>query len=290
MKIAVTGGSGFIGRSVIAAAARAGHTAWSFDRHNGEDILGPLHGLRDADHVIHLAGVLGTSELFDDPETAVDVNVTGTLRVLEWCRKNGAGYTGITMPPVFPSIYTATKICATRLATAYHLAHGVPVSHVRAFNAYGPSQAHGPGHPQKILPTFAVNAWLGKPLPVWGDGSQTVDMVHADDVGRMLVDAVAFGDDLVFDAGTGFPVTVDAVARFALGVTKSSGGIEHLPMRKGEGPAEVVAKGEGWDVLGWKPELNWSRMEEAVLSYRPPATGMGQAFNASVVIGPAVDQ
>jgi UDP-glucose 4-epimerase len=233
--------------------------------------------------------MLGTAELFDTAESAVSVNVTGTLRILQWCVDHGAGYVGITMPPVFPSIYTATKICASRLATAYHHAYDVPVSHVRAFNAYGPGQAHGPGHPQKILPTFATNAWEGRPLPVWGTGNQLVDLVHADDVGRMLVDATRFGGDQVFDAGSRSPLTVNTLADFVLNVTKSAAGVEHLPMRKGERETAICARGEGWDLLGWTPELNWEALEKAVVSYRKYPGGQGAAFNASVVIGPAVE-
>ncbi len=269
MRVAVTGGNGFLGRATIEAAEIAGHDVWSFDRNNGDDILGSLDALSDADAVIHLAGILGTSELFDNAEKAVEVNVTGTLRILQWCRKNGASYTGITMPPVFPSVYTATKVCAQRMATAWHQAYGVPVSHVRAFNAYGPGQAYGPGHPQKILPTFARRAWNGEPIPVWGDGSQRVDLVHSDDVGRMLVDATAHGDDAMFDAGTGNAMTVNEVAAIVLGATRSQAGIQYLPMRHGEDPtAVVVAEGEGWDRLGWKPVLDWLTILEAVESYR----------------------
>src|SRR3990170_3281413 len=178
MRIAVTGGSGFLGRAAVQAADDAGHDVWSFDRPEKHDVLGSLDALSDADAVVHLAGVLGTSELFDTPETAIDVNIKGTLRVLQWCRDNGAAYVGITMPPVFPPVYTATKVCSQRLATAWHQAFGVRVSHVRAFNAYGSHQAHGTGHPQKIVPTFATEAWAGRPIPVWGDGEQTVDLVH----------------------------------------------------------------------------------------------------------------
>lgn len=268
MRIAVTGGSGFLGQATIRAAETAGHEAWSFDRAHGNDILGDLSALKGADTIIHLAGMLGTSELFDDAEAAVQANVVGALRVLRWCEQNGAAYVGITMPPVFPSVYTATKVAADRLATAWHRAYGVPVAHVRAFNAYGPGQKFGPGHPQKILPTFARAAWQGRPLPVWGDGEQTMDLVHSDDVGRMLVDAAQFGDDVTFDAGTGVAVTVNELARAVLEVTGSTAGVEYLPMRLGETPTRIVAAGEGWDRLDWKPEHAWQRIAAVVDWYR----------------------
>ena len=142
------------------------------------------------------------------------------------------------------------------------------MSTVRAFNGYGPYQAYGPGHPQKILPTFARAAWEGRPLPIWGDGEQAMDLVHADDVGRMLVEAVGHGGDAVFDAGTGVPVTVNELAAVVLEVTGSKAGVQHLPMRPGEIPVRVTAEGAGWDDLGWKPELDWDRVAETVRWYK----------------------
>lgn len=273
VKIAITGGSGFIGQAAMKYAQEAGHSVWSFDRSHGDDVLESLEHLTGADVVIHLAGVLGTAELFDDPHLAVDVNVHGALRILEWCRDNGAGYVGITMPPVFPSIYTATKICADRLASAFHLAHGVPVSRVCAFNAYGPGQKFGSGHPQKIIPTFATLAWEGKPLPIWGDGLQTVDLIHSNDVGKMLISACRFGDDEIFDAGTGFAVTVRDVAKFVVDyvgrITGKTSPIEYLPMRIGETPTNIVANGRGWDKLSWQPSFSWASVAEVINWYRP---------------------
>jgi UDP-glucose 4-epimerase len=268
MRIAVTGGSGFIGQATIAAAESVGHTVWPFDRATGHDVLGDLDGLDGADVVVHLAGMLGTSELFDVAEDAVKLNVGGSLRVMKWCQEHDARYVGISMHSRFPSVYSATKVCSGLLATAWHQAFGLPVSHVRAFNAYGPNQAYGPGHPQKIVPTFARYAWDGKPIPVWGDGEQSVDLVHSDDVGRMLIDACSHGDDITFDAGTGVSVTVNEVARFVNAVTGSTAGIEYLPMRTGEVPMQIAAEGLGWERLGWKPEMDWDRVAETVRWYR----------------------
>jgi UDP-glucose 4-epimerase len=265
VKVAVTGAAGFIGRAVCAHLAASGIEPVPYDL--------PRHDVRhwlwfgDAAHVIHLAGVLGTSELFDRVNEALTVNVTGTANVLTAARCAGAGYTGITMPAVFPSVYTASKTGARELERAFHHA-GLPVSRVRAFNAYGPGQKHGPGHPQKIVPTFAVAAWAGQPIPVWGDGEQTVDLIHVDDLAHLLADATAFGDDVTIDGGTGQAMTVNQVASMVLDITGSRAGVEYLPMRLGEVPAKIAAEGEGWDRLDWRPAFDPARFAGTVESYR----------------------
>jgi len=274
MKVMVTGGNGFIGNAVAYELQERGHEPVLFDRANGEDIMEPWTLVDvQADHVIHLAGVLGTHELFDHVDEAIDVNIKGTLNVLQWCVRRHAGYTGILMPDVFPSVYTATKVAAWRFAEAWHHNYKIPVSHVRAFNAFGPGQKHGHGHPQKIIPTFATKAWAGDPIPIWGDGTQTVDLIHTSDLARMLVDAIAFGDGEVFDGGTGVPQTVNVIAEMVLFVVKGDDyqddDVEYLPMRRGEKPTTVVATGEGWDLLGWKPEFRMQDLADTVCWYAP---------------------
>lgn len=269
-KICVTGGDGFIGQAVMQYGLDCGYTMTSFDRREGNDVtnIDPLP-LGDVDSVVHLAGVLGTAELFDSPHEAIDVNIHGTLNVLQHCEKTGASFVNITMPPVFPSVYTTTKICADRLASLWNMWRGVQTSHVRAFNAYGPGQRHGPGHPQKIIPTFASLAWEGKPLPIWGSGEQTVDLIDTEDLARMLIDATRWGDDVTFDAGTGVAFTVNRVAEMVNEITGNAACVEYLPMRDGEIETHIVAVGAGWDRLDWHPEFRENRFIETVLWYRP---------------------
>lgn len=291
MKIVVTGGAGFLGQSVMEFGRQAGHEMVALDRNANTrkrpgvyaadvtswvDLCDVLDSVQP-DHVIHLAGVLGTSELFDDPHRAVDVNIHGALNVIEWCTEQGAGYTTITMPDSgWANVYAATKGCAVQLAEAYRRHRGLRVSNVCAFNAYGPRQAHGEGHPQKIIPTFASRAWAGLPIEIWGDGGQTVDLVHADDVARMLIDAVRFGDGQTFDAGTGKALTVHQVAHLVLDAVESergpAGRVKYLPMRAGEDlDTQIVATGRGWDLLDWKPELDLKQLFQCVMSYRVTA-------------------
>ena len=275
MNVLVTGGGGWIGRHVVAQLQAEGHDAAVLDRGYGHDVLhaedvdGMVAG-RDA--VIHLAGVLGTHELFDTPDQAVQVNVQGTLNVVEACTRFGARYVGISMPDVNPSLYAATKQCAQRIAEAYHHAYGLPVAHVVAYNAYGPGQAFGPGHPQKIVPTFAVAGWRGDPIPVWGDGNLLVDLVHVEDVARVIVGAMRFGDGDVLHAGTGWGVTVNVVAEKVREWTGGRSEIVHLEPRKGERPVATARDvAPTWSPLGWVPGFSWRRVQATVDSYQAAA-------------------
>jgi UDP-glucose 4-epimerase len=295
MRVAVTGGAGFIGRATCKQLRELGHEPIVLDRSTRFDVRDRSKRslIRNCDACIHLAGVLGTSELFSMPSEAVDVNVQGTLNVLEACRAGDVAYVGITMPDSqWPSIYQATKLAATRLASAYHHTYGFPVTHIRAFNAYGVGQAHGPGHPRKIIPSFATRSWNRQAIEIWGDGTQTVDLVHVDHVAHCLAHAATHGDisptrglastpmaptpttygvgrDQVWDAGTGQPMTVLEVAHMIGDITGHTQ-IRHMPMRDGEThQSHICAKDPG--PFGYDT-MTMDRMSETVLSYRTSKT------------------
>lgn len=269
MKVLVTGGKGFLGSYTVEALQNAGHEPQVFDASDGVDVRS-LRSVEKAaegmDAVIHLAGILGTGELFGMPQMAVDVNVNGTLNVLQACAENDLRYVGITMPSVWANVYQATKRCAADMATAWHENFGVPVSHVRAYNAYGIGQkVIGV---QKIVPTFATMAWRNEPIPIWGDGSQVVDLIWAGDIAKMLVEALRFGDNQMFDAGTGSAWTVNGVAEMILEITGSDSKIEYREMRLGEKKAYPVAQGLGWGRLNWQPMFNHKEFRKAVDWYK----------------------
>lgn len=276
MKVLVTGGAGFIGSYLMTELSDRGHVAVSYDRRNGQDILDYdtlYSSLKEVDHCQLISGVLGTHELLDSPNEAVMVNVVGALNVTRACAELGVGLTQITLPEVNPSLYAATKTCAVKISEVYRQSHGLRSSYVKGFNLFAPGQLPpGNGHPQKIVPTFSTYAWANKPIPVWGDGLLWTDLVFTSDVSRMLVDAMDFGDGQVFDAGTGQPQTVLAVANRVLEITGSTAGIEHLPVRKGERLVRTdqdYASGEGWDLLDWRPRFDDAQLVETVMSYKP---------------------
>lgn len=271
MRVVVTGGDGFIGSHVMSKLTQDGHEAFSFDKRNTKDVRVAAdvdRAFRDwnPDAVIHLAGVLGTDELFDKIETAIDINVRGTANILKAARDHNTRYVGITMPQVWDNIYQATKSCGERMASAFWRHYGLPVAHVRAFNAFGPGQkVYGV---QKIIPTFATKAWANEPIPIWGDGTQTVDLVAARDIANMLIHSMQFKRNEIFDAGTGVAWTVNDVANLVIEHTGSTGGIKYLPMRRGEHETKIVATGEGWDKMGWHPHMDLEHLKETVDYYR----------------------
>jgi UDP-glucose 4-epimerase len=296
--ITVTGGKGFIGAHVARYAEAAGHQVRFFDRRQGWDIMGDLAhidtGLRGSDAVIHLAGVLGTLELFEQIPEAIDSNIRGSYNIQRWCSLNGVQYTGILVPPVFPSIYCATKEASRAIATALYEAGRLKVSHVIAYNAFGPGQAYGPGHPRKFGPTFSIAALNAKPIPIWGDGKNLIDPTPVEVVARMLVDATEHSDNAIFDGGIGIAVTVtevaELVAAYAAECRREAGVpfvegplIAYEPMRIGETPTNVAATGRGWDRLDWDPrdyQATWrDALRETVRSY------VGVPYDAEFVSG-----
>lgn len=268
--VAVTGGRGFIGSAVVRLLEERGHKPIVLDRPYC-DILDPcgLEDIASVDAVIHLAGILGTSELWQEADQAIDINIKGTLNVLKACRDAGASYVGITLPDVWPNIYAATKAAALRIALGFHHDDGVPVTHIRAFNAYGIGQKYGDGHPQKIIPTFASRLLNDEPIPIWGDGEQTVDLVHVDHVAECLVGACFVpGTGQTWDAGSGHERTVIEVAEMVARAADRPLKVEYLPLRRGELPHTrlCATAPPPWCMFDHYDE---ARFVEAVESYRP---------------------
>ncbi len=163
--------------------------------------------------------------------------------MLNLARSQGIPFVGITMDHVWQNVYETTKMAAERLAAAWSREYGVPVTYVRAYNAFGEFQAVGGYHPQKIVPTFARAAWTGQPYPIWGNGEQIVDLVYARDLAHLLSVAHNIGAGLdggngepfYLDGGSGDAFTVNEVAHMVHDIAgEGPFQAEYLPMRRGE--------------------------------------------------------
>jgi UDP-glucose 4-epimerase len=227
MRVAVTGGAGFIGSHLCAAllaepgvssvvvlddlSAGTAPPAAGVEFVEGS-ILDPAataRALAGADAVVHLAARSSVSDSMRDPVGTYRVNGFGSALVLDAAHAAGARlvvlassaavYGQVEAVPVKEQAlarpvnpYGASKLAAETYALAHQTAFGLPVLVLRPFNVYGPGQLPG-GQDGAVLPIFLDAALRREPLPVNGDGTQTRDFVFVGDVCCLVVDAVRQG-------------------------------------------------------------------------------------------------
>ncbi len=268
----VTGGGGFIGQAVLDELLERGETPISLDwrakpdivrRHLEAGVEQIIGDVRDhsavrataelSTGIIHLAGQLGTQETVEHPRRAVEVNMLGTLNVLETARELELPLVVITVGNHWMrNPYAITKFAGEQLTNMAAVEWPLAAGAVRALNAYGPEQSFGPV--LKIIPTMVRQGLLDQRITVYGDGEQRMDMVHVDDVAIGLVNALtiltasnarllwAAGETL--ELGTGVAPTVgqiaDTIADVLEGLGKPRPDICNVPMRPGEEPGATV--------------------------------------------------
>ncbi len=248
--IVVTGGSGFIGRAVLAELERrrvaaanvdlvAPRTAtpaeWIELDIRGDGLGAALARLRPS-AVIHLAARPTVTAYGPAAVDAETVNVGGTVRVLEACREAGvprfvlassaavygdAGAEAIpeTRPPAPRSAYGASKVAAEAYAWAYVRAAGLQAAVIRPATVYGPWQR--PTLEGAACAAFADALAGGRQGTIFGDGEQTRDYIYVDDVAAAFVDAATqvAARNGIYNAGTGRRISIRglyaAIARAA---------------------------------------------------------------------------
>lgn len=255
MKALVTGSTGFIGSHLVERLLELGHEVTTLDRvaNNSPRIVRAFEAdildaskVREAtagqDMVYHLSAILGTSELVVQAHDAVDVNINGTVNVLDACRSEGASLLFVSKPNPWLNTYSITKHAAEQFCLMYRSEFQIPVTIVKPFNVYGPREAVGPGRVQKLIPNTILKALNNQPLTIFGSGDQINDYIFVDDVVRLLVD-LSVSDKAIngtYDLGTGKGRTVNEVCRLILNLTGSDSRIERLPMRPGESSSTAL--------------------------------------------------
>lgn len=251
MRILVTGASGFIGShlceylSSLEGTVAVGLDRSKFPNSKGvtETILGDILDkesissvLSKFDGVVHLAGILGTSEMMGTMREALSVNVFGALNIYETLRERDIPAVQITVGNyTWLNTYSITKYTAERIALMYNQEYGTRIAVVRGLNVYGPRQKHYPV--RKVVPTFIYRALRGEDIEIFGDGNQVMDLVYVGDLCKILSRALLVPHecyDQVFEAGSGYAVRVNALAEKIRSLCNSSSDIVHLPMRPGE--------------------------------------------------------
>ena len=290
MRALVTGGAGFIGSNLVRLLLEHGHEVVVLDNYTSgyRDNLTPLPQvlavegdirqdatLRDAmqgcEVVFHLAASVGNARSIAHPIEDSDVNVMGTLRVLEAARhhdvrkvvfSSSAGIFGElkTVPiredhPAEPdSPYGASKLGAEKLCLAYAKLYPMECVCLRYFNVYGVNQrydAYG-----NVIPIFAHRALRGMPLVVYGDGEQTRDFVNVRDVAMANYQAaLSRGVSGAFNIASGTRVTINRLAALLAEVAGLPAMIEYGPPRAGDVRHSLADVSAARQAFGFEPTV-----------------------------------
>jgi UDP-glucose 4-epimerase len=297
--IIVTGGAGFIGSELVRQlTADASHVVVIDNLTNGKrenlvevqghitlleydirDVSAYAPILRDASTVYHLA-CLGVRHSVHAPLENHDVNASGTLRLLEASRVAGVPKfvyvsssevygTAQRVPmtedhPTFPStVYGGSKLAGEAYTRAYHRTYSFPAVVVRPFNTYGP-RSHHEGDSGEVIPKFMLRCLAGRPMVVFGDGTQTRDFTYVSDSARGIIlagtTAVAIGRTL--NLGSGFELSINELARTIAEITDTPDAeIVHEEARPGDVLRLYADMSHAKALLGYAPQV---RLEQGL--------------------------
>lgn len=297
-RILVTGADGFIGSHLVEELVRQGRSVRAFVLYNSFDHWGWLDSVspevkdsievvagdvRDRNcvdaalsgctGVLHLAALIGIPYSYRAAQSYVDVNVHGTLNIVEAARAKGlekvvvtstsevygtAQFVPITEehPLVGQSPYAATKIAADQLALSYHKSFGVPVAVARPFNTYGPRQSA-----RAVIPTIVTQIADGARKIKLGALHPTRDLTFVADTARGLIavhdSPKSVGE--VINLGTGFEIAIGDLADLIAEVMDCPIEIESETERLRPAASEVerlcAATAKAERLLGWQAQL-----------------------------------
>ena len=168
--------------------------------------------------------------------------------------------------PLAPSSpYSATKAGADLLVQSYFHTYGLPVTICRGSNNYGPYQ-----YPEKLIPLMILNALHGDPLPVYGDGMQVRNWIHAEDFSRAIGHVLEHGEPgEVYNAGgPDEEANMTVVERIVELTGADRGQIEHVTDRPGHDRRYSLSS-EKVRALGWEPQVRFEQgLADTVAWYR----------------------
>jgi UDP-glucose 4-epimerase len=292
MQTLVTGGAGFIGSNVVALLVAEGHTVTVLDNLSSgyrqnlapypqarwvegdvRDSQAVNDAVRGVEVIYHLAASVGNARSIAHPLDDAEINILGTLRVLEAARQHGvrkvifsssAGIFGelVNLPiredhPVEPdSPYGASKLGAEKLCLAYaKLYSSLECVCLRYFNVYGVNQrfdAYG-----NVIPIFAQRLLLGQPIMIYGDGEQTRDFVNVRDVAQANYRAsLVPGLSGAFNLGSATRVSINWLAETMRAVCGRPGIIQYSEPRRGDVRHSLADIAAAQAAFGYQPTVD----------------------------------
>lgn len=297
MHVIITGGAGFIGSQTAEALLKRGDTVSVIDafdfgydpvhKEHNVSLLSKFEGFRlyrgdirdrallqqmftdkSPDVVVHLAARAGVRPSLLEPDSYTDINITGTLRIMETMREFGCNrlvfassssvYGSRTKGPFREtdnvdtpaSPYAATKRAGELFCANYHYLYNMQCTCLRFFTVYGPRQ-----RPEMAIHLFADKIRRGEEITMFGDGSSIRDYTFVDDIVHGVVTAIdtPIGFEIV-NLGNCSPIRLDKLIQKISTAVGRSPIIRRLPDQPGDVPMTFAEVSKAKDLLGYAPD------------------------------------
>jgi dTDP-glucose 4,6-dehydratase len=288
----ITGGAGFLGSHLCEYLLAAGHevicldnlltgsqdnVAHLFGRRGFTflfyDVTNYLHVAGDLDYILHFASPASPVDYLEHPIHTLKVGSLGTHKALGLARAKGArfllastsevygdphihpqpeSYWG-NVDPVGPrGVYDEAKRFAEAMTMAYRRAHGVDTCIVRIFNTFGPRMRLRDG---RVVPNFISQALTGRPLTIYGDGSQTRSFCYIDDLVDGIYRALISDHSGPINLGNPDEMSVLDFARRIVELTGSGSPLSFVPLPQDDPKVRQPDITLAREALGWSPRV-----------------------------------
>lgn len=287
----MTGGAGFIGSNIVRLLHERGHEVVVLDNLSSgylsnlqpfttvrlvegdiRDTKAVADAIAGCEIVFHLAASVGNTRSIEHPISDSEINVIGTLNILEASRHGGvrklvfsssAGIFGElkTLPiaedhPVEPDTpYGSSKLGAEKLCLSYAKLYPLECICLRYFNVYGVNQrydAYG-----NVIPIFAHRMLRDMPVTIFGDGEQTRDFINVRDVAAAnYAAAMNRGVSGAFNTASGTRVTINELVRMMREASGLNPKVEHGPSRPGDVRHSLADISQAREKIGFAPQVD----------------------------------
>ncbi len=292
MRVLVTGGAGFIGSHIVDQLIKQQYSVTVLDdlstglesnlHHQAQFIAMDIRSSQVLevfqkgcfDFVIHQAAQTMVPKSLEDPRYDCEVNISGTINVLEACRitkvkkivfaSSAAVYGDVASIPVQEdaptqpsSFYGLSKLTVERYLALYHNLFGIEYAALRYANVYGERQ--GDGGEGGVISIFTRKIHAGQSLGIFGSGEQTRDFIYVGDVASANIAAMASsGSSGIYNISTQSETTVNELIAVLSQVAKRTVEKIYMPIREGDIYRSSLANGKILEYFDWRPQMSLS--------------------------------